>query len=140
MSFTNIYYFTLMLLQKWGSWSGPSLPFGNDDHWHHCQISRCWTLRTYFTNKEASISHLVLCTCRGSKIKFIRNRSTWHWDKLFYLKMSDQEYFLLFLLLSATILTLILTPYNSLSTFRLELAWKDNTIVPIIRPLQKWVI
>ena len=32
-------------------------------HWHHCQITRCWTLGAYFTTEEGPTWHLVLYKC-----------------------------------------------------------------------------
>lgn len=57
--FIDSYYFTLILLQKM-RFTERTLQ-STPNHWHCCQISRCWTLHAYFTTEEGSTWHLVLC-------------------------------------------------------------------------------
>lgn len=76
------------------SWTLPSA----FNHWHCCQITSYQTLDTYFATEEGSTCLLVHAKAEEIKIKMTRKRSSQHQVRLLPPKISDEEYFLPFLL------------------------------------------
>lgn len=105
------------------------------DHWQHCQIMHISQLKKLFPDIWSCINTGDL------KIKLTRKRNSQHWGRLLLpFKMLDRERSFLSSWPSFSWFLHHEGLYDSLSTFLLALAWRDNAGVDVSWATAKRII